>query len=144
MLLIVLTIYINMRIKMWQDFAEYILNETKNRKVKIAEIGIGRFSLISEILEKQDNITLIKTDINPADPTVIKDDITNPDLKLYMDVDIIYSIRPPSELQPYLAGLADEIGCQLIIKPLTNEDLNTGRVKMKLKNFKKASFYILR
>lgn len=144
MLLIVLTIYINMRIKMWQDFAEYILNETKNRKVKIAEVGIGRFSLISEILEKQDNITLIKTDINPADPTVIKDDITNPDLELYRDVDIIYSIRPPSELQPYLARLADEIGCQLIIKPLTNEDLNTGRVKMKLKNFKKASFYILR
>ena len=95
-------------------------------------------------MEKQENITLIKTDINPADPTVIKDDITNPDLKLYRDVDIIYSIRPPSELQPYLAGLADEIGCQLIIKPLTNEDLNTGRVKMKLKNFKKASFYILR
>ena len=144
MLLIVLTIYINMRIKMWQDFAEYILNETKNRKVKIAEVSIGRFSLISEILEKQDNITLIKTDINPADPTVIRNDITNPDLELYRDVDIIYSIRPPSELQPYLARLADEIGCQLIIKPLTNEDLNTGRVKMKLKNFKKASFYILR
>ena len=144
MLLIVLTIYINLRIKMWQDFAEYILNETKNRKVKIAEVGIGRFRLISEILEKQDNITLIKTDINPADPTVIRNDITNPDLELYRDVDIIYSIRPPSELQPYLARLADEIGCQLIIKPLTNEDLNTGRVKMKLKNFKKASFYILR
>ncbi|MER2013798.1 MAG: UPF0146 family protein [Methanobrevibacter sp.] len=129
---------------MWQDFAKYILNETKNRKVKIAEVGIGRFILISEILEKQDNITLIKTDINPADPTVIKDDITNPDLELYRDVDIIYSIRPPSELQPYLARLADEIGCQLIIKPLTNEDLNTGKAKMKLKNFKKASFYILR
>ena len=129
---------------MWQDFAEYILNETENRDVKIAEIGIGRFSRIAETLEKQENITLIKTDINPADATIIRDDITNPNLELYRDVDIIYSIRPPSELQPYLARLADEIGCQLIIKPLTNEDLNTGRVKMKLKNFKKASFYVLR
>lgn len=129
---------------MWQDFAEYILSETEGRKVKIAEVGVGRFSLISDILEAQDNITLIKTDINPADSTVIRDDITNPDLKLYEDVDIIYSIRPPSELQPYLVRLADEIGCQLVIKPLTNEDLNTGRVKMKLKNFRKASFYILR
>ena len=129
---------------MWQDFADYILSETEGKNVKIAEIGVGRFSQISDILESHDNITLIKTDINPADATVIKDDITKPDLKLYEDANIIYSIRPPSELQPYLAKLADEIGCQLIIKPLTNEDLNTGRVKMKLKNFKKASFYILR
>ena len=135
---------INLRIDMWQDFAEYILNETKDRDVRIAEIGVGRFSLISEILEKHNNITLIKTDIRPADTTVIMDDVTNPDLELYKDCDIIYSIRPPSELQPYLVRLACEIGCQLIIKPLTNEDLNTGRVKMKLKNFKKASFYILR
>ena len=129
---------------MWQDFAEYILNETKNKKVKIAEIGIGKFNGISEILEKQDNITLIKTDINPADATIIKDDITNPNLDLYNDMDIIYSIRPPSELQPCLVKLANTLNCQLIIKPLTNEDLNTGNVKMKLKNFKKASFYILR
>ena len=129
---------------MWQDFADYILDESKNRNVRIAEVGIGRFSMISDILEKQDNITLIKTDISPADATVIRDDITNPNLDLYRDVDIIYSIRPPSELQPHLINLANEIGCRLIIKPLTNEDLNTGRTKMKLKNHKKASFYILR
>ncbi|WP_407422998.1 UPF0146 family protein [Methanobrevibacter sp.] len=129
---------------MWQDFADYILDETENQNVRIAEIGVGKFNTISEILQKQENITLIKTDISPADATVIKDDITKPNLELYRDVDIIYSIRPPSELQPYLVRLANEVGCQLIIKPLTNEDLNTGRVKMKLKNFKKASFYILR
>ena len=129
---------------MWQDFADYILNETKDRNVKIAEVGVGKFSQISDILEKEDNITIIKTDILPADATVIKDDITDPNLDLYLDVDIIYSIRPPSELQPYLVKLADEVGSQLIIKPLTNEDLNTPKVKMKLKNFNKASFYILR
>ena len=129
---------------MWQDFADYILNETKDRNVKIAEVGVGKFSQISDILEKEDNITIIKTDILPADATVIKDDITDPNLDLYRDVDIIYSIRPHSELQPYLVKLADEIGSQLIIKPLTNEDLNTPKVKMKLKNFNKASFYILR
>ena len=89
-------------------------------------------------------MTLIKTDIIPKDSSVIKDDITNPNLELYKDVDIIYSIRPPSELQPYIINLAEKIGSQLIIKPLTNEDLNTGKVKMKLKNYKKASFYILR
>ena len=129
---------------MWNDFAEYILNEVGNNNVKIAEVGVGKFDMIAEILSSKENITLIKTDIAPKDSTVIKDDITTPNLKLYYDVDIIYSIRPPSELQPYLIKLAENINSQLIIKPLTNEDLNTGKVKMKLKNFKKASFYILR
>ena len=129
---------------MWDDFAQYILSEAGDENVRIAEVAVGRFDRIANCLASKDNITLIKTDIAPKDETVIKDDITNPNLDLYMDVDIIYSIRPPSELQPYLVRLAVEIGSQLIIKPLTNEDLNTGKVKMKLKNFKRASFYTLR
>lgn len=129
---------------MWQDFGDYILNEIGDKQVKIAEIGVGNFDRISNILSQKDNVTLIKTDIIPKDSSVIKDDITNPNLELYKDVDIIYSIRPPSELQPHIINLTEKIGSQLIIKPLTNEDLNTGKVKMKLKNYKKASFYILR
>ena len=129
---------------MWQDFTEYLLNEAESNPVKMAEVGIGKFGKVAEALSKNDNITLIKTDINPDNDDIIRDDITNPNLSLYEDVDIIYSRRPPSELQPHLVNLAEKIGSQLIIKPLTNEDLNTGRVKMKLKNYKKASFYILR
>ncbi len=129
---------------MWQDFGEYILNEVGDSEVRIAEIAVGKFDMISKMLSEKDNITLIKTDIAPDNESVIKDDITNPNLELYKDVDIIYSIRPPSELQPYLVKLANKTGSMLIIKPLTGEDLNTPNVKMQLKNFKKASFYILR
>ena len=129
---------------MWDDFEEYILNEIGGRKVKVAEIAVGKFDRIADNLARKENITLIKTDIEPKDSTVIKDDITNPDMDLYKDTDIIYSIRPPGELQPYIAELAEKIGSQLIIKPLTNEDLNTGKIKMKLKNYKRASFYTLR
>lgn len=129
---------------MWQDFGEYIISEAGERKTKIAEVAVGKFDMIADMLEKKENITLIKTDISPKDSSVIKDDITNPNLEIYEGTDIIYSIRPPSELQPYLVRLAEKLDSQLIIKPLTNEDLNTGRVKMKLKNFGRASFYILR
>ena len=129
---------------MWQDFEEYILGEADGKNVKIAEIGVGKFDRIANSLNERENITIIKTDISPKDATVIRDDITNPDIDIYKDVDIIYSIRPPSELQPHLVRLAEKIDSQLIIKPLTNEDLNTGRAKMKLKNFKKASFYTFR
>ena len=129
---------------MWQDFTDYILNEVGENNVKIAEIAVGKFDQVAQRLSKEENITIIKTDINPNDSSIIKDDVTNPNVDLYKDVDIIYSIRPPSELQPYIVKLAQEIDSQLIIKPLTNEDLNTPKVKMKLKNFKKASFYILK
>ena len=129
---------------MWQDFGEYILNEIGERNVKIAEIAVGKFDMICDMLSERENITLIKTDISPANESVIKDDITNPNLDLYRDVDIIYSIRPPSELQPHLVNLSRKINAMLIIKPLTGEDLNTPRVNMQLKNYKKASFYILR
>ena len=129
---------------MWQDFGEYILSEAGDDKTKIAEVAVGKFDMIADMLEKKENITLIKTDISPKDSSVIKDDITNPNLEIYEGTDIIYSIRPPNELQPYLVRLAEKLDSQLIIKPLTNEDLNTGRAKMKLKNFGRASFYILR
>lgn len=129
---------------MWQDFGEYIISEIGSEKVKVAEIGIGKFKKISEMLSQKENITLIKVDINPDDDSIVRDDITDPDFDLYDDVDIIYSIRPPSELQPYLVKLAGKINSQLIIKPLTGEDLNTPGANMKLKNFKKASFYVLR
>ena len=129
---------------MWNDFTEYILNKVGKNPAKIAEIGVGKYDKIAERLSDNKNITVIKTDISPKDSSIIKDDITNPNLELYENVDLIYSIRPPSELHPYLVNLADKIHCQLIIKPLTNEDLNTPGTKMKLKNFKKASFYILK
>ena len=85
-------------LKMWNDFAQYIMNEVGDEPVTIAEIAVGKFDKIAEELSKKDNITIIKTDISPKDSTVIMDDITNPNLKLYENVDLIYSIRPPSEL----------------------------------------------
>lgn len=129
---------------MWQSLGEYIHSQCNKTPTKVAEIGIGKFSGVYDYLNSQPNVKIIKTDISPGDSTVIKDDITNPNLEIYKDIDIIYSIRPPSELQPYLVRLANKINAQLIIKPLFNEDLNTGHAKMKLKNYKKSSFYILR
>lgn len=129
---------------MWQSFGEYLVNLVGDGQVKIVEVAVGKFDKIYRILDGKKNIEIIKTDINPNNDDVIKDDITNPDFNLYKDVSLIYSIRPPSELQPYLVNLANKLNCQLIIKTLTNEDLNTTGANMKLKNYKKASFYILR
>ena len=129
---------------MWNSFAEYILSQCDKTPTKIAEIGIGKFNGVYDFLKSQKNVEIIKTDILPNDENVIRDDITNPNLDIYKDIDIIYSIRPPHEIQPHLIDLDLKINSQLIIKSLFNEDLNTGNAKMKLKNYKKASFYVLR
>lgn len=128
---------------MWQSFAEYILSTCEKNPTKICEIGVGKFTQVFDYLNEQDNIEIIKTDISPNDSTVVKDDVTRPNLKLYENLDMIYSIRPPSELQPYIIDLALKTKTKLIIKPLFNEDINTKNVKLTLKNYKKASFYTL-
>ncbi|MBR2858074.1 hypothetical protein IKE96_02655, partial [bacterium] len=115
---------------MWSNFSEYILSQCNKNPTKIAEIGVGKFNGVYEFLNSQYNVQIIKTDIQPAGEDVIEDDITKPNLDIYTDIDILYSIRPPSEIQPYLIDLALKIDSQLIIKPLFNEDLNVGNHKM--------------
>ena len=128
---------------MWSDLGEYITNLCDNKSKnpsKIVEIGIGKFFLVSNYLKTCKNIDLLMTDATPANNEIIKDDITKPDLDLYENTEIIYSIRPPPELQPYLANLTDKTRAILIIRPLSNEDLNINK-KMTLVNYKKAMFY---
>ena len=133
---------------MWNDLEEYILklameNSAKTgEKTKIVEIGVGKFQAISKSLSENENIELIMTDINPANEEIIKDDVFNPNMSIYENADIIFSIRPPAELQEAIMKIRDKVNAILIIKPLFNEDLNMKTQKMKLKNYNRASFYI--
>ena len=77
---------------MWNDFVNYILEEVADKTVNIAEVGVGQYDYVANILSQKENINLIKIDIKPKDESIIKDDITNPDLELYEHVNIIYSI----------------------------------------------------
>ena len=133
---------------MWNDLEEYILklaienSEKTGKKTKIVEIGVGKFQTISKNLSKNENIELIMTDIDPANEDIVKDDVFNPNMSIYEDADILFSIRPPGELQEAIMKIRDEVNATLIIKPLFNEDLNIKTQKMKLKNYNRASFYI--
>ena len=133
---------------MWNDLEEYILklaienSKKTGKKTKIVEIGVGKFQTISKNLSKNEKIDLIMTDIDPANEDIVKDDVFNPDMSIYEDADILFSIRPPGELQEAIMKIRDEVNATLIIKPLFNEDLNIKTQKMKLKNYNRASFYI--
>ena len=133
---------------MWNDLEEYILklaienSEKTGKKTKIVEIGAGKFQTISKNLSENENIDIVMTDIDPADENIIRDDVFNPNMNIYKDADILFSIRPPAELQEAIMKIRDNVNATLIIKPLFNEDLNMKTKKMKLKNYNRASFYI--
>lgn len=133
---------------MWNDLEEFILklaienSEKTGKKTKIVEIGAGKFQTISKNLSENENIDIVMTDIDPANENIIKDDVFNPNMNIYKGADILFSIRPPAELQEAIMKIRDEVNATLIIKPLFNEDLNMKTKKMKLKNYNRASFYI--
>ena len=125
---------------MWEEIGEYIIKNNE-LPLNIVEIGIGRYYDISDYLSQKEDVTVKKIDINPSREDIIQDDISQPNMRIYENSDIIYSIRPPYEIQAYLINLAEKLNCELIIKPLTGETLHSSCSVMKLKNYKKISFY---
>jgi uncharacterized protein len=88
-----------------------------------AEVGIGHFPDVAFELLKS-GVSVFGTDIRPfryPGLNVIFDDITEPDLALYRGIKLIYSMRPPPELIPYIKRLASQIPADCIIKPLSDE-----------------------
>ena len=124
---------------MWKDFSEYIITNYKDASL-IVEVGVGGFPLVALTLKEHLNMDIIMTDIKPYHDDVVVDDITNPDLSIYDGAALIYSIRPPEELQNHIKRVAESVGADLIIKPLSTEFINQNNT-MKLINYKKAIFY---
>ena len=127
----------------WSNFTEYIINNYKNSG-KIVEVGVGKILEPSDILKEELPDTEIKlVDIYPSNDTIIKDDITNPTSIIYEDADLIYSIRPPEELQKDIVNLGLKFDSDIIIKPLFTEEINYNlQSKLKLVNYKRTAFYV--
>ncbi len=121
--------------KDFKDFAEYLVRNYAGSKV--VEVGIGRESGVLRYLRGA-GVEAHATDIEPL-RGVIRDDITWPSHPVYEGVGLIYSIRPPPELYPYLAAEARRVGSDLIIKPLSTDNCGLGE----LVNYKGTSFRIL-
>lgn len=88
-----------------------------------AEIGVGHFPDIALALAHR-GIRIFASDIklfSYEGIEVVIDDITKPDLYLYCELDFIYSVRPPPELVPYMARLAEAVSADLLVKPLASE-----------------------
>ncbi len=105
----------------YKGLVEYISGRYDNA----VEIGIGHFPDVALALLKR-GVRVFATDIKTFQYRgfkVVIDDIIEPDFSLYAALDIIYSLRPPSELVPFMMRLAEKLSADLIIKPLSSEHL---------------------
>ena len=92
----------------YKDIAEYIINNYKN---KVVEVGIGSLPQVALLLK--DKLDVVATDINDqkyAGVRFCRDDIFKPDMGIYRNASLIYSIRPPIDLQDAIASTAKEAG----------------------------------
>ncbi len=97
----------------------------------IAEIGIGYFPDVAFALI-QKGVNVFATDVRQFQYyglSVILDDIIEPDFSLYSSVDLIYSLRPPPEIIPYIIRLAKAVSADVIVKPLTSDYLGGKMIR---------------
>ncbi|MEI7826597.1 MAG: UPF0146 family protein [Euryarchaeota archaeon] len=121
---------------MHESVAEVLREFIKNNYSRmIVEVGCGRFSAIAVALRAY--FKVIATDILETGavdcrlaPIYVKDDITCPDLRLYRGASLIYSIRPPIEIQPSILDLSERIGADALIKPFGSEIIEDTRLQL--------------
>jgi uncharacterized UPF0146 family protein len=105
---------------------EGLVNYITGKYAYAAEIGIGHFPDVAFALLER-GVRVFATDIRQFQYTGLKvviDDITEPSLSVYAGVDILYSLRPPPELVPFMVRLGRILSVDLVVKPLAYE--NTG------------------
>jgi hypothetical protein len=119
--------------------AEGLIDYIAGRYTSVVEIGIGHSPKVAvRLLEK--GVSMFATDTRPfyyEQLKVIVDDITDPDLFFYRNIDLIYSIKPPPELVPYMKKTAKSVSADLIVKPLASDYLDGQLIR-----HGNTSFYI--
>jgi len=131
----------------FRAIARYIA-ENYPSATKIVEVGVGKVPDVAiELQRLLPACEVIVTDV--AEPPklsgqvkFVRDDIIKPNLSVYEGAALIYAVRPPPELQPFLLEVAREVGADLFIKPLAGESMPLRGGK--LINYQGVAFYAFR
>ena len=126
-----------------RDLAEFI---AKNYPGRVVEVGVGHFPHVAQRLSDM-GLEVILTDRVErilAGMMVEKDDIFAPRREIYQGAGLIYSIRPPLEMQLAMGELAAAVGADVIVRPLQDEIAQLAGFGRRLVNYREARFYLFR
>jgi uncharacterized UPF0146 family protein len=122
-----------------RELAGFIMD---NYSGKVVEVGVG---LRPEVAELCRPLQLLATDKESrilGGVRVVKDDIFSPAQEIYSGASLIYSIRPPLEVQQAMGELAKKVGCDMLIRPLGDEIADLRGFSRILINRGWARFYL--
>ena len=123
------------------DLVEFIAENYSGRVVEVgagfaAEVALGLRArgLDVALTDKEERLL--------GSLRVEKDDIFSPRLELYRGASLIYSIRPPLEMQLAMGMLALQIGADVLVRPLMDEVAELPGFSRRLVNRRQARFYL--
>ena len=121
--------------------AEFILHRYRG---KVVEVGAGNRTEVAAMLARRLEVVVTDRVARDGHPAVIADDIFMPRKDLYRGASLLYSIRPPLEMQLAMGKLAMDIGAEMIIRPLGDEIASLPGFGRTLVNTGDARFYIFK
>ncbi len=124
-----------------EDLAEFIRCHYKG---KVVEVGAG---FVTDVASRLKTLDLVATDLEKRDLegiTVQADDIFSPRREIYEGASLLYSLRPPLEMQLAMGELARQIGADVLIRPLGDEIAELLGFSRRLVNAGEARFYLFR
>jgi uncharacterized protein len=123
------------------DLAQFI---AENYSGRVVEVGVGHFPEVALSLQAR-GLDVLLTDKEErflGGLRVEKDDIFSPRLELYRGASLLYSIRPPLELQLAMGLLAAKVGADVLVRPLMDEVAQLKGFARRLVNRGEARFYL--
>jgi len=106
------------------------IKQNYNDARKIIEIGVGhRIDVAERISKALPQVEILVTDKDESwvrsgklgRIRAIADDVMFPSLKLYQGASLVYCLHPPGEIVPGLEKLANGVGADLLIVPISDE-----------------------
>ena len=114
---------------MFEQLVDWIKQNYGDAK-KIIEVGVGhRIDVAERISEALPNAEILVTDKDESwvrsrksgRVRAVADDVLLPNFNVYRGASLMYSLNPPGEIIPALEKLADRVGADLLVVPISDE-----------------------
>src|SRR5437867_10958339 len=110
---------------MFDELVEYV-GENYSRASKIVELGVGSRIEVAERIKK--HLPLAEVLVMDNDEASVRrhltspvravaDDVMSPQMPIYKDATLVYSVHPPSEIVGPMVELAGRVGADLLLVP---------------------------